>query len=287
MNREKRITTAAETVAILDAGTYNSPAGRAITIADSLRASIYKTCAVAPEEWPVILEAAAALPRPTNSPAIEVTDETTLAAARRLHRADAAADLLALNFASAKNPGGGFLTGSEAQEESIARASGLYKTLLAAQSYYTLNRKFGSLLYSDYAILSPNVPVFRDDHDTLLENSWPLSVHTAPAPNRGAMDLDSSILAEIPATFRRRMTHLFALAATTNHRRIILGAWGCGVFCNDPAEVAQLFAETLFRDRWAAHFTHICFAVYDTSPNQSTRNAFARVLAPYIRKEQP
>src|SRR5688572_22378946 len=65
------------------------------------------------------------------APAVTVTNESTLDAARRL-----GGDVAALNFASARSPGGGFLNGAQAQEESLARASALYPCLLAAGDFY-------------------------------------------------------------------------------------------------------------------------------------------------------
>jgi len=68
-----------------------------------------------------------------------------------------------LNFASAKNPGGGFLGGGSAQEESLARSSGLFPCINQMQQMYETNRAYRSCLYTDHMIYSPRVPVFRDD----------------------------------------------------------------------------------------------------------------------------
>lgn len=50
-------------------------------------------------------------------------------------------NIIALNFASAKNPGGGFLNGAMAQEESIARASTLYPCLIKENEFYNYHKK--------------------------------------------------------------------------------------------------------------------------------------------------
>ncbi|MCP4113573.1 MAG: TIGR02452 family protein [Desulfobacteraceae bacterium] len=53
-----------------------------------------------------------------NETVIEVTTESTLEAAHRLIKEYNCNHIACLNFASAKNPGGGFSSGSQAQEES-------------------------------------------------------------------------------------------------------------------------------------------------------------------------
>lgn len=65
--------------------------------------------------------------RDAQSPRVEVIDATTQVAA---HQFAHEGPLVVLNFASARNPGGGFLGGAKAQEEDLCRCSGLYRTLL-------------------------------------------------------------------------------------------------------------------------------------------------------------
>src|SRR6185312_12808515 len=93
--------------------------------------------------------------------------------------------VVALNFASAKNPGGGFLGGAKAQEEDLCRCSALYTCQLTQSAYYEVNRATSSMLYTDNIIYSPDVPFFRDDRLQLLDEPFTVSIITAPAPNAG------------------------------------------------------------------------------------------------------
>ena len=68
---------------------------------------------------------------------------------------------------------------------------------------------------------------------------------------------------------RTRAARVLQIAAAHRHRQLVLGAWGCGVFSNDPAVVAAAFAHALSRALW---FDHIVFAIHDRQPRTpSTR----------------
>lgn len=267
--------TAQETVVILERGGYTAPSGRTVQVADGFARTVEGTVLYRPDELDALLKR---LPAGASAETrIEVTGETTLAAARRLCGEGTVP--FALNFASAKNPGGGFLNGAHAQEEGLARSSGLYTSLLSAREFYDFHRAQRDLLYSDHMIYSPDVPVFRDDDGRLLEEPYDVAFLTSPAPNRGAIR-DAETAERIPGVLRLRARKLLAVALANGHDRLVLGAWGCGVFRNDPAEVAEAFAEPLRPGgEFAGRFEHVVFAVWDTAKGAPSRTAFERVFS--------
>jgi uncharacterized protein (TIGR02452 family) len=286
MKRSERMGTAQETVAIFERGTYRTDAGRSVDIAADLRRSVQATRVIRPTDWSGIVATAATLTERATAGRLEVTGETTLEASRRLIQTEGRARVLALNFASAKNPGGGFLGGSQAQEESLARSSGLYATLQAGREYYDANRACRSTLYTDYAIHSPDVPVFRDDKGRLLDRPYLVSFLTMPAVNVGALQAGSSDSDQVAEIMARRVGDVIALAVSEGYSDVILGAWGCGVFRNDPQMIARLFRDCLFGPRrWAWRLERIVFAVFDRSEEQSIFGAFEDAFAGVPHKE--
>ena len=255
---------AADTMRILDAGSYPAPSGGKVEIGDALRAAIDGTHLYGPGDR--LPELPAIAPR-TAGPVVSVTDESTLAAGRRLA---ARGQVAALVFASAKHPGGGFRTGAKAQEEDIARASGLYRCLNAAPRFYAYHRSRSDNLYSDQVIYSPGVPVFRDDDGGLLDTAYLISFLTAAAPNRGALPRGRA--AQVAQALAKRAARVLAVATAHGHRRLVLGAWGCGVFRNDPVVVAEAFAGALAEQ--AGHLDEVVFAIMDRTGSR-TRAAFA------------
>jgi uncharacterized protein (TIGR02452 family) len=207
---------------------------------------------------------------------IEVTGEDTLAAARRLTAAGG--DVAALNFASAKNPGGGFLGGARAQEEALCRSSALF-ACLDGQPMYDHHRADPDALYTDWTLHSPAVPVFRDDTGALLDEPFRVAFLTCPAVNaKVTLERDPMRRAAITEAMRARVDRVLAVAAAHGHDTLVLGAWGCGVFRNDPAEIADLFGRAL-EQRFAGQFAHVVFAVLDSTPGRTTHAAFARRFA--------
>ena len=252
---------AQETVAIAEGGRYSTALGE-VVIGDQVARAVAGTRLYAPDD-PVY-----APPPPAPPPRVTVTNESSLSASRRL-----GGDVACLNFASARSPGGGFLNGAEAQEESLARASALYPCLLAAGDFYTHHRAHTEPVYTDRVIYSPAVPVFRDDDGELLAAPYQVSFLTAAAPNRTVMAHDQ--LPGLPAVLARRAARILDVAAAHGHRRLVLGAWGCGVFGNDPGLVASTFATALDRRPW---FDEVTFAVLDRQRGTPTLHAFARRL---------
>jgi uncharacterized protein (TIGR02452 family) len=186
--------------------------------------------------------------------------------------------VLALNFASARHPGGGFLKGSQAQEESLARASGLYPCIAQLREMYDANARFPSCLYTDHMIYSPDVPVFRDDEDALLEHPYPLSFVTAPAVNVGALRRsEPEQMRQVEPVMLARMEMVLSLAVVHSHEVLVLGAWGCGVFANDPERVAGWFQSHLAgTGTFRRAFRKVVFAVFDRTETQSALRPFQR-----------
>ncbi len=234
-NRKQRAAIAQETLDILEQGFYHSTNGDRVNLVADLATAKNQTLHYRVEDFEAVFEQCDRHPPRSESTTITVTNETTLDAAYRLVVEQGQTHAMALNFASAKNPGGGFMGGSQAQEESLARATGLYPCLTQHMAFYQTHRQQRSTLYSDAMIYSPAVPVFRDSEDVLLEQPYMLSILTSPAVNAGALRQNArkSDCAQIESVMLARVEKALAVAMVHGHRTIVLGAWGCGVFQND------------------------------------------------------
>lgn len=260
---------AQETVAIVETGGYALPSGGRVEIGEAVARAVAGTRLYRPGDF-----AALDSPGEAVSRTVEVTGETTGAASRRLVEQEGVPRVAALNFASARNPGGGFLRGAKAQEEDLARCSALYACQITQRAYYDENRAHPSVLYTDHLIYSPDVPFFRDERLELLPRPFPVSILTSPAPNAGEARRHGERAEDVHATLVRRAEQVLRVAVHHGHRTLVLGAWGCGVFANDPAEVAGVFADLLAAPRFAGAFSRVVFAVYDRSKGQDNRRAF-------------
>ena len=130
-------------------------------------------------------------------------------------------------------------------------------------------------------IFSPQCPVFRSDDGVLLEQAYFVDFITAPAPNAGAvMKNQPSLVAQTEGVLKERASKLLSLAAHHGCEVLALGAWGRGVFRNDPAMVAGVFRELLEPNGlYWGRFRKVVFAVLDTSRSQRTYQAFLERFA--------
>lgn len=217
-----------------------------------------------------------ALPQPPPQPPdpgptqVQVVNTTTLQAAQHLHLAGQRP--LALNLANGVNPGGGFLHGARAQEESLCRASLLHATL-DGDPMYAFHQRRPTPDSSDWLILSPDVPVFRDDAGTVLPAPWPLSFLTGAAPY--APSVGQQRAGELMAT---RVRRALAVAHAHGFRSLVLGAWGCGAFRIDPQVVARHFRDAL--EEADGRFDQVVFAISDWSPERRFLGPFRDRFAP-------
>jgi uncharacterized protein (TIGR02452 family) len=252
-------TIATETLHELEQGYYTNDQGQQVSLLASLEKAVAGTRTFTPQELPLVLPEYTA-----QNTQFEAVNETTLNAVRRL-RAEGEWNILCLNFASAKNPGGGFLNGAVAQEESIARASGLYPCLVKDWTYYEVHRGMKSCLYTHHMIYSPDVPVFKFEKGAPMDELVLVSVITSAAVNAGVVHrLAPEEVPQIEPQMRQRVQAVLSVAAALGHEALVLGAWGCGVFRNDPAMIARLFDEAL-NSEFKGRFRRVVFAVFTKS----------------------
>ena len=263
----RRIAIAQDTLKIIEAGYYCSPEGKRIELVQKIAYCVEQTKCYEPDALSKIAQGVLSGTPLFSNIEFEVRNETTLMGAERMARGQQFQKIGVLNFASAKNPGGGFLKGAQAQEESLARSSALYKSILKCRDHYEFHRSHDSLLYSDRMLYSPDCPVFRKDDGTLLETPYVVDFITSPAPNAGEVWRKQSQDAEkIREVLYERGAKLLSLAIYNGCDALVLGAWGCGVFKNNPATVAQMFADLLLPNgQFWGRVKSILFSILDSS----------------------
>jgi uncharacterized protein (TIGR02452 family) len=265
---------ALETLKIIENGFYQNSLGQEVSIKVQTDFAVRNSESIRPEDFPQELS----LKKINRETSLEVTDETTLEAAKRIFRENNEANPFVLNFANGFQPGGGFLVGAQAQEESLARASSLYPCLTANMEMYEFNRQQRTQLASDWMIYSPKVPVFRNDDASFLDEPYYVTFLTSPAVCvRGLTqeELENSDL--IYSVNRERIRKFLWLANQKQHQILILGAWGCGAFWNKVEDISQTFHD-LLKGEFANCFERVIFAIYDTTPTRKVYQAFVEVF---------
>lgn len=260
-------------------------------LTDSIKGTIARTKVYPPAQEPFYM------PVKYMQAGISVTNERTLAAAARLHRKYPKCHIAVLNFASATNPGGGVKSGSAAQEESLCRCSTLYDCLNTSDlrfQFYKMHRRQNDLRYTDTCIYTPDVTIFKTDTrfpELMDEKDWfKVDVITCAAPNlrkipynrmnpgKGTtLTLSDDELYQI---HRSRAQQIARIAEENEAEILILGAFGCGAFQNNPRVVARVYNDLLHHIDGA--FVEICFAVYCPPTDMTNYRVFKQVLKDQI-----
>lgn len=216
---------------------------------------------------------------------IVVSKSTSFGAARKYN-----GEIAVLNFASATNPGGGVTHGSFAQEECLCRCSTLYNNLIlkeAADKFYLPHRSGLSPLHNDDIIYTPGVVVFKSDDYKDYGTTKNVNIITCAAPNLREVPKNefNSENTTVPATIsdddllelhKQRGRKILSVAAANKNDYIVLGAFGCGAFRNDPKIVAEAYKQILPEFKNA--FKVIEFAVFCRDHETINYDTFKEIL---------
>ena len=218
---------------------------------------------------------------------IAVVNDDCLALARRLHATDPTDDICVLNMASSRNPGGGVWGGAGAQEEYLFRCTDYYRFLYQyannfdpqvyhvqrnAHHRYPLAPLYGG-------IYSHGVTVFRDTEANgyaLLDS--PVRLNFVAVAAFHFNERCDAIPQPYVEPTKDKIRLMLRLAANNGQRRLVLGAFGCGAFHNEPHHMAQLFRQVIHESEFQGLFTSISFAVIEDHNSTNNYTAFRDVL---------
>ncbi|MCR5834826.1 MAG: TIGR02452 family protein [Selenomonadaceae bacterium] len=185
------------------------------------------------------------------------------------------------NFASAIIPGGRIKSGSRSQENALCRCSTLYPVLGTDDNfkrYYDVNKAKGNDLSDDACIYTPDIVVCKSDTDLperLPREEWiTVDVMTIAAPSLRKISVDDN---ELAALHEKRLRHMFTVLVDNGAEIFVTGAFGCGVFRNNPEVVAQVYKKILAE--FDGYFKEVIFAIYCKPSEVGNYETFRKILA--------
>lgn len=201
-------------------------------------------------------------------PIIEITTHTTYDEIIESYEASDI-EVAVLNFASYFNCGGGFLKGAIAQEESLCHASGLYKILNESEIYNDRDDKTKiPAEYYNEVIYTPGVPFTTSEG--YVTQAYLVDVISVAAPNCNRVPI--ARYNQYLKALRKRIEAIFIIPYLNGAQTLILGAWGCGVFKNEPKLIAQYFEET--SQKYGNLYKAIKYAI----PNEAVFDVFDNII---------
>ena len=217
--------------------------------------------------------------RKTDKPNLSVVEDTTFHCALGLLDSGKVA---VLNFANAYTPGGDVTRGVMAQEECLCRSSNLYEGLCLPyllKNYYKFNKRNTGDLGSDAVIYHPGVTVIKSDDELSvpLDEAFRVDVLTCAAPYCNPDRAKPLSREKLEEALSRRIRNILEVAISYSVDCLILGAFGCGAFNNDPEMVAECFRELLIDREYACFFKSVVFAIKRTQENANFA-IFSKIL---------
>ena len=228
----------------------------------------------------------------TTKTIITVTKDRSYQAAMRLHQERPDSKIAVMNFANAFHAGGGVTKGSSAQEECLCRTSTLYPLLYRKtfrDTFYKHHYDLNTPKASDSLIYTEGVIICKTDEDLpkrMAKEDWvTVDVITIAAPDlRDKSNIHAPIVnggtrmndAELFGYHVKRAIHMLTCAAAKGADTLVLGAFGCGAFQNNPEVVARAYKIAL--QEFPKVFERIEFAVYCPPGGSVNYETFKRVF---------
>ncbi len=185
-----------------------------------------------------------------------------------------------LNMANRQIPGGGVTLGAGAQEETLFRRTNLFRSLyqfapnakqfgIVPSSYqYPLDKNFGGV-YTPYATY------FRENEQkgyALLDTPVTLSFISVAGMNHPELTADNMIASHLVEPVKNKIRTIFRIGLANGHDSLVLGALGCGAFCNPPRHVARLFHEVMDEREFKNRYKKVVFAILDDHNSHHKHN---------------
>ena len=223
---------------------------------------------------------------------ITVSGDRSYQAAMRLHKETPDAKIAVMNFANAFHAGGGVTKGSSAQEECLCRTSTLYPLLYRRtlrDSFYRHHHDLNTPKASDSLVYTEGVIICKTDEDLpkrMPKKDWvTVDVITIAAPDlRDKSNIHAPLVnggtymndAELFGYHVKRAIHMLTCAAAKGADTLVLGAFGCGAFQNNPEVVARAYKTAL--QEFPKVFRKIEFAIYCPPGGSRNYEVFKRVI---------
>ena len=201
-------------------------------------------------------------------------------------------NIAVLNMASRQNPGGGVLNGAGAQEENLFRRTNLFLSMFQFARYanqygldmhrkqYPLDRNFGG-------IYTPDATVFRGEekkgYPLLGDDSFRVSFIAVSGINRPALKDATHLADNMVEGTKNKMRTILRIGLLHGHDSLVLGAIGCGAFCNPPSHIARLFHDVFEEPEFKNKYRLVCFAILDDHNAHRSHNPEGNYL-PFLKE---
>lgn len=272
-----------EALEIARTGVY-APKGNPIALPFT-PAQMHRAVSYSPLEVRILADFFCNTEKPEKAPMqVSLSPLGSLESAEALHKKypDAGKPVLVLNFANPHRPGGGIREIPGTQEEALCHRTTMLASLCSdsAADFYTTNKQAKNHAQTDALIVSPHVMVLRNSDGSFREDPFPIAMLTVSAPIAKRMDAEAR--AGLDCILLGRIRGMLRAAMMEGYRHIVLGAWGCGAFGNDPKTVSAFFHQALTESfgpggayTAADFFEEVIFGIPDFSPTRFQWHAFA------------